>query len=143
MRFFKTKKEKQIIAQMERDEQMDIFNNHIDALKSKREKYARIASEAESIHDVSAYNNAVSNLIELNEIITSLLHAKADFDIINVSNDVSTHMEMAMNALSNMAPGDNRMPNFRKVKKTNFKVAKYMKQIKLSNKVMSNLIKLY
>ena len=37
MAFFKSKQEKEIIAQMERDEQMQIFNDQIAELKKKRE----------------------------------------------------------------------------------------------------------
>ena len=36
MAFFKSKQEKEIEAQMERDEQMEIFNEQINTLKVKR-----------------------------------------------------------------------------------------------------------
>ena len=47
MAFFKTKQEKEIMAQMERDEQLEVFNDQIKTLKAKREEYATIAAEAE------------------------------------------------------------------------------------------------
>ena len=141
MAFFKTKQEKQIMAQMERDEQMEVFNNQINELKTKREEYAKIAAEAEVNNDEGTYNIAVNNLIELNDVISSLMQTKANFDIINVSNSIAVNMAMAVNALSNMASGENKMPNLMKVQKVNVKVAKYMKQIKISNKAMSNMMK--
>ena len=141
MAFFKTKQEKQIMAQMERDEQMEVFNNQINELKNKREEYAKIAAEAEVNNDEGTYNIAVNNLIELNDVISSLMQTKANFDIINVSNSIAVNMAMAVNALSNMASGENKMPNLKKVQKVNVKVAKYMKQIKISNKAMSNMMK--
>ena len=141
MAFFKTKQEKQIIAQMERDEQMEVFNNQINELKTKREEYAKIAAEAEINNDEGTYNIAVNNLIELNDVISSLIQTKANFDIINVSNSIAVNMAMAVNALSNMASGENKMPNLKKVQKVNVKVAKYMRQIKISNKAMSNMMK--
>ncbi len=141
MSFFKTKQEKQIMAQMERDEHMEIFNNQINELKSKREEYAKIAAEAEVNGDEGTYNVAVNNLIELNDVISSLMQTKANFDIINVSNSIAVNMAMAVNALSNMASSGNKMPNLRKIQKVNVKVAKYMKQIKISNKAMSNMMK--
>ena len=141
MAFFKTKQEKQIMAQMERDEQMEVFNNQINELKTKREEYAKIAAEAEVNNDEGTYNIAVNNLIELNDVISSLMQTKANFDIINVSNSIAVNMAMAVNALSNMASGENKMPNLKKVQKVNVKVAKYMKQIKISNKAMTNMMK--
>lgn len=141
MSFFKTKQEKQIMAQMERDEHMEIFNNQINELKSKREEYAKIAAEAEVNGDEGTYNVAVNNLVELNDVISSLMQTKANFDIINVSNSIAVNMAMAVNALSNMASSGNKMPNLRKIQKVNVKVAKYMKQIKISNKAMSNMMK--
>ena len=141
MAFFKTKQEKQIMAQMERDEQMEVFNNQINELKTKREEYAKIAAEAEVNNDEGTYNIAVNNLIELNDVISSLMQTKANFDIINVSNSIAVNMAMAVNALSNMASGENKMPNLKKVQKVNVKVARYMKQIKISNKAMSNMMK--
>ena len=141
MAFFKTKQEKQIMAQMERDEQMEVFNNQINELKTKREEYAKIAAEAEVNNDDGTYNIAVNNLIELNDVISSLMQTKANFDIINVSNSIAVNMAMAVNALSNMASGESKMPNLKKVQKVNVKVAKYMKQIKISNKAMSNMMK--
>ena len=141
MAFFKTKQEKEIVAQMERDEQMEVFNTQIVELKNKREEYAKIAAEAEINGDDGTYNIAVNNLIELNEVISSLVQTKANFDIINVSNSIAVNMAMAVNALSNMASNQNKMPNLRKIQKVNVKVAKYMRQIKISNKAMSNMMK--
>ena len=43
MAFFKTKKEREIMAQMEREEQLQVFNDQIKELKAKREEYATIA----------------------------------------------------------------------------------------------------
>ena len=141
MAFFKTKQEKEIMAQMERDEQMEVFNTQINELKNKREEYAKIAAEAEINGDDGTYNVAVNNLLELNEVISSLMQTKANFDIINVSNSIAMNMAMAVNALSNMATGENKMPNLRKIQKVNVKVARYMRQIKISNKAMSNMMK--
>lgn len=140
MSFFKTKEEKQIMAQMERDEQMQIFNDQIKELKIKREEYAKIAAEAEVNGDNGTYDVAVNNLIELNDVISSLMQTKANFDIINVSNSIAINMAMAVNALSNMASGKNKLPNLHKIQKVNVKVAKYMRQIKVSNKAMGSMM---
>lgn len=140
MAFFKTKEEKRIIDQMEREEQMQVFNEQIAELKKKREEYAKIAAEAEVNSDLGTYDVAVNNLIELNDVISSLMQTKANFDIINVSNSIAVNMAMAVNALSNMASGSKKMPNLRKIQKVNVKVAKYMRQIRISNKAMGSMM---
>lgn len=136
MAFFKSKAEKEIEAQMQRDEQMQIFNEQINELKSKRDEYAKIAAEAEINGDTVTYDIAVNNLIELNGLITSLIQSKANFDIINVSNSIAVSMASAMNALDKMAGNKMKLPNIRKIQKTNAKLAKYMRQIKISQKAM-------
>ena len=141
MAFFKTKQEKQIMAQMERDEQLQVFNDQIAELKAKREEYAKIAAEAEVNGDQGTYDVALNNLVELNYVISSLMQTKANFDIINVSNSIAINMAMAVNALSNMASESNKMPNLRKIQKVNIKVAKYMRNIKISNKAMASMMK--
>lgn len=141
MAFFKTKQEKQIMAQMERDEQLQVFNDQIAELKAKREEYAKIAAEAEVNGDQGTYDVALNNLVELNDVISSLMQTKANFDIINVSNSIAINMAMAVNALSNMASESNKMPNLRKIQKVNIKVAKYMRNIKISNKAMASMMK--
>ena len=69
MALFKSKQEREIIAQMERDEQLQVFNDQIKELKKKREEYASIAAEAEINGDSGTYEVAVGALIELNEVI--------------------------------------------------------------------------
>lgn len=140
MAFFKTKEEKRIEQEMAREEQMQVFSDQINELKRKREEYASIAAEAEVNGDQGTYDVAVNNLVELNDVISSLMQTKANFDIISVSNSIAVNMAMAVNALSNMASGSNKMPNLRKIQKVNVKVAKYMKQIKISNKAMSSMM---
>ena len=103
MAFYKTKQEKEIIAQMERDEQMQIFNDQINELTAKRQEYANIAAQAEINGDMGSYDVAVNALIELNDVISSLTQTKANFDIINVSNAIAQNMAMAINALDKMA----------------------------------------
>lgn len=141
MAFFKTKQEKQIIAQMERDEQMQVFNDQINELKTKREEYAKIAAEAEINGDTGTYDVAINALMELNDIISSLMQTKANFDIINVSNSIAVNMAMAMNALDKMAGNKAKMPNIRKIQKANVKISKYMRNIKISQKAMSGVMK--
>ena len=77
MAFFKTKQEREIEAQMERDEQMEVFNEQINSLKTKREEYAKIAAEAEMNGDQGTYDVALNALIELNDVISSLTQTKA------------------------------------------------------------------
>lgn len=141
MAFFKTKEEKRIEQEMAREEQMQVFTEQINELKKKREEYAAIAAEAEVNGDQGTYEVAVNNLVELNDVISSLMQTKANFDVINVSNSIAVNMAMAVNALSNMASGANKMPNLRKIQKVNVKVAKYMRQIKVSNKAMGSMMK--
>ena len=59
------------------------------------------------------------------------------FDIINVSNSISTTMATAMNALDVMASGKASTPDIRKIQRTNAKIQKYMRSIKVSNKAMA------
>lgn len=140
MAFFKTKEEKRIEQEMAREEQMQIFSDQINELKKKREEYANVAAEAEMNGDTGTYDVAVNNLIELNDVISSLMQTKANFDIISISNSIAMNMAMAVNALSNMASGTNKMPNLRKIQKVNVKVARYMREIKISNKAMSSMM---
>lgn len=141
MAFFKTKAEKEIIQQMDREEKMQVFNDQISELKNKRTEYARIAAEAEVNGDNGTYEVAVNALVELNDVISSLTQTKANFDIINVSNSIAVNMAMAVNALDNMANNKNKMPNLRKIQKVNVKVARYMRQIKISQKAMGSAMK--
>ena len=76
-------------------------------------------------------------MLELNEVISSLMQTKANFDIINVSNSISTTMATAMNALDVMASGKANTPDIRKIQRTNAKIQKYMRTIKVSNKAMA------
>jgi hypothetical protein len=141
MAFFKTKQEKEIIAQMERDEQLEVFNEQIKTLKAKREEYATIAAEAELNNDAATYDVACNAMLELNEVISSLMQTKANFDIINVSNSIATTMTTAMNALDIMAGNKTNLPDIRKIQRTNAKVQKYMRNIKISNKAMTSAMR--
>ena len=141
MAFFKSKQEKEIIAQMERDEQMQIFNDQIAELKKKREEYATIAAEAEINGDTATYDVAINALVELNDIISSLMQTKANFDMINISNAVAVSMAMAMNALDKMANTKAHMPDIRKIQKASLKMKQYMRNIQISQKAMSSAMK--
>lgn len=141
MAFFKSKQEKEIMAQMEREEQMQVFTDQIEELKKKREEYAKIAAEAEVNGDAGTYDIAVNALIDLNDSISGLMQAKANFDIINVANSITTSMAMAMGALEKMADGKANMPDIRKIEKVNAKIGKYMKDVKISQKAMSGAMK--
>lgn len=141
MAFFKTKQEKEIMAQMERDEQLEVFNDQIKTLKAKREEYATIAAEAEINGDTGTYEVACNALVELNDVISSLMQTKANFDIINVSNSIAVSMATAMNALEAMAGNKAHLPDIRKIQKANAKVAKYMRSIKISQKAMAGAMR--
>lgn len=141
MAFFKTKQEKEIMAQMARDEQLEVFNDQIKTLQTKREEYARIAAEAEINGDTGTYDVACNGLIELNDVISSLMQTKANFDIINVSNSIAVSMATAMNALDGMASNKAHLPDIRKIQKANAKVAKYMRTIKISQKAMAGAMR--
>ena len=141
MALFKTKQEKEIMEQMEREEQMQVFSEQIQELKKKCEEYAKIAAEAEINGDAATYEIAVNALIDLNESISGLMQAKANFDIINVSNSIASNMAMAMNALDRMASGKANLPDIRKIQKANAKIAKYMRNIKISQKAMAGAMR--
>lgn len=141
MAFFKTKQEKEIMTQMERDEQLEVFNDQIKTLKAKREEYATIAAEAEINGDTGTYEVACNALVELNDVISSLMQTKANFDIINVSNSIAVSMATAMNALDAMAGNKAHLPDIRKIQKANAKVAKYMRSIKISQKAMAGAMR--
>ena len=131
MAFFKNKQIKEIEAKMERDEQMEIFNEQLKELKAKRQEYAKIAAEAEINGDTGSYDVAVNALLEMNDVISSLTQTKTNFDIINVSNSIAVTMATAMNCLDKMASGKAKMP----------KMGKYMRNVKISQKAMSNAMK--
>ncbi len=141
MAFFKSKQEKEIEAQMERDEQMEIFNEQINTLKVKRTEYAKVAAEAEINGDTGTYDVALNALIELNDVISSLTQTKANFDIINISNSIAISTATAMNALDKMANGKVDLPNIKKIQRANQKIAKYMRNVKISQKAMSSAMK--
>ena len=141
MAFFKSKEEKEILAQMEREEQLEVFNEQIKTLKAKREEYASIAAEAEINNDTATYEVACNAMLELNEVISSLMQTKANFDIINVSNSIATTMTAAMKALDVMAGSKANTPDIRQIQKTNAKVQKYMRGIRVSNKAMTNAMR--
>ena len=141
MALFKSKEEKEIMAQMERDEQLQIFNEQIKDLKAKREEYATIAAEAEINGDVATYEVACNNMLELNEMISGLMQAKSSYDIITISNSISATMATAVNALDIMASNKANTPDIRKIQKTRAKVQKYMRNIQVSNKAMVNAMK--
>lgn len=141
MGFFKSKAEREIQAQMERDEQMQVFADQINELKKKREEYATIAAEAEDNGDTATYDVAISALIQLNDVISGLMQAKANFDIINVSNAIAINLATAVNALDRMADGKSQMPDIRKIQRANVKIAKYMRSLQISQKAMSNTLR--
>ena len=141
MALFKTKQEKEIMEQMEREEQMQVFSEQIQELKKKCEEYAKIAAEAEINGDAATYEIAVNALIDLNESISGLMQAKANFDIINVSNSIASNMAMAMNALDRLASGKANLPDIRKIQKANAKIAKYMRNVKISQKAMAGAMR--
>ncbi len=141
MGFFKTKQEKEIMHQMEHDEQLEVFNEQIKTMKAKRDEYAAIAAEAEMNGDEGTFDVACNAMLELNEVISSLTQTKANFDIINVSNSIAMSMSTAMNALEIMAGNKANLPNIRKIQQANAKVSKYMRNIKISNKAMTGAMK--
>jgi hypothetical protein len=141
MSFFKTKQEREIVAQMERDEQMQIFNDQIKEIKQKRQEYANIAAEAEVNGDTNSYDVSVNALMELNDVVSGLTQSKANFDIINISNSITTNMAMAVNALNKMADNKAKMPNLKKIQKANVKISRYMRTIKISQKAMSGAMR--
>ena len=141
MALFKTKQEKEIMEQMEREEQMQVFSEQIQELKKKCEEYAKIAAEAEINGDAATYEIAVNALIDLRESISGLVQAKAHFDIINVSKSIASNMAMAMNALDRMASGKANLPDIRKIQKANAKIAKYMRNVKISQKAMAGAMR--
>ena len=129
------------MQQMEREEQLEVFNEQIKTLKAKREEYANIAAEAEINGDTGTYEVACNAMIELNEVVSSLTQTKTNFDIINISNSIAVSMSAAMNALDVMAGNKANLPNIRQIQRTNAKVQKYMRNIKISNKAMVGAMK--
>lgn len=78
MAFFKTAQEKEIEAQMERDEQLQAFDDRIQELKGKLTEYATLAAQAEINGDTDTYQTACNAMIELNDIIGNLRQTKAN-----------------------------------------------------------------
>lgn len=141
MSLFKTREEKEIIAKMEREEQLQAFNEQIAELKGKQKEYAKIAAEAEVNGDNSSYELAVNALIELNEFISALIQTKTNFDVINISNSISMSMATAMNALSKLTDNKVKLPNIRQIQNTQLKMQKYMREVTVSQKAMGMAMK--
>ena len=137
----KSKEEKEFEAQMQRDEQIEIFNESINSLKAKREEFAKIAAEAEVNGDIGTFDIACNALIDLNDNISCLTQTKANFEIMNISNSITGHLVSAMKALDNMANNGVNLPNIAEIQKTNLKVAKYMKKVTWSKNLLSKSMK--
>jgi hypothetical protein len=142
MAFFKTAQEKEIEAQMERDEQLQAFDDRIQELKGKLSEYAELAARAEISGDADTYQTACNAMIELNEVISTLTQTKANFDVINVYNSVAVITGKALSALDAMSGNNLDLVDIRKVQKVNAKVSKYMKNIKISQKAMGNAMRM-
>lgn len=141
MAFFKTAQEREIEAQMEREEQMQAFDEQIQELKGKLDEYAMLAAQAEINGDTNTYQVACNAMIELNDSIGTLKQTKANFDVMNVYNSVAISMGKALNALDAMSGSNPDLVNIRKVQKVNAKVSKYMKSIKISQKAMGTAMR--
>lgn len=142
MALFKSRQEREIEAQMIRDEQLEVFNDQIKTMQVKRDEYAKIAAQAEINGDNATYNVACNAMIELNDVISGLMQTKANYDIINVSNSIAISMATAMSALDAMASNKAHLPNIRKIQRANAKLSKYMRSIKISGKAMSSAMKM-
>jgi hypothetical protein len=134
MGLFKSKIEREMEEQIRREEQLQVFDDQIKQLKASRQQYARIAAEAEVNNDKTNYQNAVNALIFLNEQISYMTGMKTNYDIINMSNSLASNLAMAIGALDVMANSKNKMPDIKKLSKTNLKLKQYMKQIQISQK---------
>ena len=141
MAFLKTAQEKEIEAQMERDEQLQAFDDRIQELKGKLTEYATLAAQAEINGDTDTYQTACNAMIELNDIIGNLRQTKANFDVINVYNSVAVITGKALNALDAMSGNNPDLVDIRKVQKVNAKVSKYMRNIKISQKAMGTALR--
>ncbi|MBE6607543.1 MAG: hypothetical protein E7633_03180 [Ruminococcaceae bacterium] len=133
---FETAEEKRIREEMEREEQLSVFNEQVKNLEAKLGEYAEMAARAEINGDAATYDAACNGLIELHEVISNLNQTKINFDIINISNSVATTMATAMRALDAMASNKANSIDIRQIQKTQVKVAKYMRGIKIKNKAM-------
>ena len=142
MALFKSRQEREIEAQMIRDEQLEVFNDQIKTMQVKRDEYAKIAAQAEINGDMATYNVACNAMIELNDVISGLMQTKANYDIINVSNSIAISMATAMSALDAMASNKAHLPNIKKIQRANAKLSKYMRSIKISGKAMSSAMKM-
>jgi hypothetical protein len=140
MGIFKSKIEKEMTEQIKREEQLQIFDEQIKQLKASRQQYARIAAEAKINNDNSNYQNAVNALIFLNEQISYMTGMKTNYDIINISNSLASNLAMAISALDTMSSGKSKMPNIKKLSRTNVKLKQYMKQIQISQKSVGKVM---
>ena len=140
----KSKMEKKMLKEIEqenrRDEALQLFNDQLDGLKQKRQEYARIAAEAELNGDATTYDVAVNSLIELNDVVKSLMQTKASFDLVSISNSIATSMAMAVNALDSMTNEKCNLPNLKKIQRTSAKTKNYLKQISLSQQMMGRIM---
>ena len=137
MGLFKTKEEKELLAQMQREEQLDAFNELVKELKDKKQEYARYAAEAELSGNQDGYLLAVNGILEVEDNIAVITSTKTQFDIINLNDSIAAVMTKSMDLLNNMASKRVQLPNIRKIQKTQLKLKSYMRDISIANKTIS------
>ena len=137
----KTSIQKEIERQEKHEEAIQTFQDQIANLEASRAKYAEMAAKAELNGDEATYQLVCSNMLELNDLISSVNQAYANYDIITTMNAVGQSMVGAMNALGAMADNKANLPNIRNIEKVNAKIDAYMKKVKVNNKTITQMMK--
>ena len=137
----KSEVQKEIERQEKHEEAIQTFQDQIANLEASRAKYAEMAAKAELNGDDATYQLVCSNMLELNDLISSVNQAYANYDIITTMNAVGQSMVGAMNALGAMADNKANLPNIRNIEKVNAKIDAYMKKVKVNNKTITQMMK--
>ena len=137
----KSEVQKEIERQEKHEEAIQTFQDQIANLEASRAKYAEMAAKAELNGDEATYQLVCSNMLELNDLISSVNQAYANYDIITTMNAVGQSMVGAMNALGAMADNKANLPNIRNIEKVNAKIDAYMKKVKVNNKTITQMMK--
>ena len=137
----KTSIQKEIERQEKHEEAIQMFKDQIANLEASRAKYAEMAAKAELNGDEDTYQLVCGSMLELNDMISSVNQAYANYDIITTMNAVGQAMVGAMNALGSMADNKANLPDLRNIQKVNSKIDAYMSKVKVNNKTISAMMK--
>lgn len=139
----KTKKqiENEMKQQMEQEEALARFKEHLNELECKKQEFAVMGAEAQLSGDEVSLDSAMEGILFLEESIMALRQAKLNYDVTTLSSTTTQVLAGAMNALGAITTGKANIPNYDKIIKTQKKLARYMQDVKVGRKMMTTVMK--